>query len=123
MLVEITHVRQVTGDPRRKWFRSDTMDLIVWFSAKGTIVGFQLCYNRGPDEHALTWFEGKGFTHDRIDDGESRDRHKMTPILEPNGPLDKNELLKNFDAESANLSPELAGLVKTKVLEFEEPAC
>ncbi len=122
MFVEIPHVRQVTGDPNRKWFRSDAMDLIVWFSPKGAMKGFQLCYNRGPCEHALTWLEGKGSTHDRIDDGESWTRHKMTPILEADGALDKAALLKAFDAESANLAPEIKALVRQKVLEFEEPA-
>ncbi len=120
MLMEIPNVRQVEGDPKRRWFRSNQLDLIVWYSESGGIIGFQLCYNRGPEERALTWFEKKGFSHNRVDDGESKNRHKMTPILVRDGVLDKEGLLKSFDAESAGVDTAVADIVRRKIREFEQ---
>ena len=54
-LVEIIHVRQVPGDPRRRWFSSDDMDLIVWYDDSDAPIGFQLCYDKLRSERALRW--------------------------------------------------------------------
>lgn len=61
-LREISRVRQVPGESCRRWFSSDTLDLVVWLadgndnaSAAGTVLGFQLCYDKLHAEHALTW--------------------------------------------------------------------
>jgi hypothetical protein len=55
MLSEVRDVRQDPGGVRR-WWNDESFDLIVWYdTAGGAIRGYQLCYNRGADEHALTW--------------------------------------------------------------------
>ena len=69
MLREITPSRQPAGDPRRRWFASARCDLIVWLRDDGGIDGFQFCYDKETSEHALTWFDDKGFSHMRVDDG------------------------------------------------------
>jgi len=46
MLTESANVRQFKGEPRRRWFQSQTEDLIVWYADDGSILGFQLCYDR-----------------------------------------------------------------------------
>ncbi|MES2693667.1 MAG: hypothetical protein V4773_09350, partial [Verrucomicrobiota bacterium] len=70
MLREIKNVRQEPGEGRRRWFESDGLELVVWLDARGRMTGFQLCYDSGRHEHALTWREGGGFSHDRVDPGE-----------------------------------------------------
>ncbi len=46
MLRELKQVRQHKGEPRRRWFNDDYFDLIVWFSEKDSISGFQLCCDK-----------------------------------------------------------------------------
>ena len=42
MLTEIKGTRQIPGEGRRRWFRDDELDLIVWYEENGAIAGFQL---------------------------------------------------------------------------------
>ena len=42
MLKEYTHVRQIQGESKRRWFSDRYFDLIVWFGEQDEIVGFQL---------------------------------------------------------------------------------
>ena len=53
-LTEIPEVRQIPDEPRRRWFRSDDLDLIVWCDESGAPTSFQLCYDKPRSEHALT---------------------------------------------------------------------
>ncbi len=47
-LVEIIHVRQVPGDPRRRWFSSDDMDLIVWYDDSDAPIDISPRYKATP---------------------------------------------------------------------------
>lgn len=117
MLREITPTRQITDEPERKWFTGNALDLIVWFAASNKVIGFQLCYLKGSDEHALTWWKSRGFSHDKIDDGEGfPDNQKMTPILVPDGTFDKEELIALFREKSGEIDPHLVRFV-TKTIE------
>lgn len=112
MLHEISPTRQVPDEPLRKWFVGDELDLIVWFDSSEGIIGFQLCYLKGTDEHALTWWKDKGYSHDRIDDGEGRpDDLKMTPILVPDGSFDKENVIALFRENSGAIDPQLVEFV------------
>ena len=85
MLREILNVSQVPGTHSR-WFASTFLDLIVWYDKDMAITGFQLCYDKGREEKALTWRRDSGYSHNKIDDGEGRAyRQKMTPILVADG--------------------------------------
>jgi hypothetical protein len=70
LLRELSHVRQALEAPRRRWFADDYFDLIVWVGNRGECIGFQLCYDKSGDEHALTWHKKTGFRHHRVDSGE-----------------------------------------------------
>jgi hypothetical protein len=52
---EIDNPDSGEGDLIRKWFTDEYFDLFVWSDNKGEIARFQLCCNKGRDEHALTW--------------------------------------------------------------------
>lgn len=63
MLTEILDVRQIPNEPRRRWFRGDDLDLIVWCDDAGVPTGFQPCSDKLLSEHALTWTPELGFLH------------------------------------------------------------
>jgi hypothetical protein len=110
MLVEVTDVQQVPGDPRRRWFMDEYFDLIVWYAGE-SISGFQLCYDKTIKERALTWHGVKGFSHERIDDGEIPGRYKMTPVLVPDGQFDSEQIASRFRRESSAIDPGVARFV------------
>ena len=119
MLREVEHVHQVRGEPIRRWFASQELDLIVWYSPAKEITGFQLCYDKGKGEKALTWTREAGFSHRTVDDGESRGgQHKMTPVLLPDGALDKDRVLSVFKRESRRIDPEAVEFVAQSLARY-----
>jgi hypothetical protein len=111
MLAEIKNARQIPGEAPRRWFTDGDFDLIVWLGRDGQVSGFQLCYDKQTQERALTWKRGRGFLHERIDDGESPGRVKMSPILVPDGEFRKETVLERFRRESGQIDPALRRLV------------
>ena len=112
MLKEFTHLKQIEGEHRRRWFSDDYFDLIVWYDEADTIVGFQLCYNIGKDEHAITWFRDKSFSHAKVDDGDDVVRlYKSSPILVADGEFNPQLVAEKFKEAAAEIDPEVAKLV------------
>ncbi|MEY4807775.1 MAG: hypothetical protein RLZZ206_2164 [Cyanobacteriota bacterium] len=119
MLKESKNTSQIPNEYFWRWFCDDNIDLIVWYDPDDSIIGFQLCYNKFVDEHALTWFRGKGFSHNKVDDGEGPDvRFKMSPILIPDGVFDKNTLLTLFENESKDIDQEIVELVTEMIKKY-----
>lgn len=116
-LREVTHVKQVPGEDRRRWFSSSAMDLVVWYGGDGAISAFQLCYDKPNRERALTWKAGDtGITHATVDDGEAFPLgHKSTPILLPDGAWDAADVLARFTAAARALPPEVAHFVEDQL--------
>jgi hypothetical protein len=97
VLAEIQRARQINGEPFRRWFSDGEFDLIVWYGNDRRITGFQLCYKTALEEKALTWLKGRGYSHNRVDDGETApSHHKMTPILVADGTFDRDLILNRF---------------------------
>ena len=119
MLTETHRVKQFGDEQTRRWFSDKNCDLIVWYKPDKNILGFQLCYKSGTHEKALTWLKDKGYSHDRIDDGEGKIlTYKMTPILVPDGTFEKEQILAIFKKESGEIDPELKNLVYQKISEY-----
>ena len=76
MLTEFVNVRQVPGEPKRRWFSDDNFELIVWMNEDGKIIGFQLDYDKDKNMRALTWKDPSSYFHHRVDDGED---HPLKP--------------------------------------------
>jgi hypothetical protein len=111
-LREVENPRQFAGEPRRRWFTSEHLDLIVWSDTTARPIGFQLCYGKPTAEHALTWTAAAGFAHAGVDDGESVGfRHKATPILVPDGELEVERLEQIFREASRHLPLDVVVLV------------
>lgn len=70
-LREIPGVRQIAGERHRRWFNSLSLDLVVWMDEQDRLTAFQLCYQTGAQEHALTWQATTGFNHARVDSCET----------------------------------------------------
>jgi len=118
MLKEIHKTRQIPGQGPRRWFSDACFDLFIWEDGKGGIDGFQFCYGKGGDEHALTWRKSGSCTHHRVDDGENPGlEHKGTPILLPDGQVDTLAIVEDFRARSADIDPDLSDFVQRKLIE------
>jgi hypothetical protein len=112
VLKEFVHVRQEKGPGRRRWFESDDLELVVWLDGHGEIEGYQICYDLGKGERALTWRPRVGFAHSGVDSGERGPISNMTPILVPDGAVPWPELTERFAKNDGLLEPALRDLVQ-----------
>lgn len=114
MMKEIQNVRQVPGETKRRWFTSEEMDLIVWLDEKNMPAGFQLCYDKGKHECALTRSQQNGFSHMAIDDGEQSTNigYKATPVLTSCSAADMHMIHQLFLTH--------AGVLPSSIVEFIE---
>lgn len=104
LLRELSDARQVPGEPRRRWFCSAELDLIVWVNDLQEPVGFQLCYDKLTRERAITWRAGRGFDHAAVDSGDDMPtRYKGTPILVADGIFDNNRVADTFREAGAGV--------------------
>jgi len=111
VLHEIKNVKQERGAGRRRWFESDGLEVVVWFDRVGTVTGFQLCYDLGQGQHALTWRLRSGFVHSRVDPGDETPLANRTPVLQPAGQAPWIEIARLFDERSATLEPAIRDLI------------
>jgi len=116
MLSEVTNTRQIEGEPRRRWFTDPSIDLYVWYDERGAVVQFQICYDKGPDEKALNWNAGAGFSHRGVDDGEGGVfRMKSTPILTGAADLDLDAVRRTFVESAGNIEYDLHEFILHKL--------
>lgn len=73
--------QEIPDEVTRRWFSTKSCDLILWNDRRGDLCGFQLCYDKSNDERAFTWHKGRGYSHTRVDAGESIATKNRTPIL------------------------------------------
>ncbi|HAD03145.1 MAG: hypothetical protein A2091_12930 [Desulfuromonadales bacterium GWD2_61_12] len=116
MLQEHANVRQIPGEPRRRWFGDDYFDLIVWLAADDAVLGFQLCYDKQGEERALNWNAAGTSSHHGIDTGEDQPmRHKATPIAVADGVFDAAGIGEMFEAAAAELPEDIRLLVRAAI--------
>jgi len=119
MLKEYTHVRQIEGEAKRRWFTDRYFDLIVWFDTKENIVGFQLCYDISQEHRALTWRQETGYSHHRVDDGENRPgKMKASPILVSDGKFEYAMIGERFRKESQKIEKRISTFVYDRIMEY-----
>lgn len=113
MLIEMRNVRQIKGDGYRRWFSDDYFDLYVWYEDEDlkNLLGFQLCYNKLKNEHAITWTKKAGFKHETVDDGESNASANKTPVLVSDGAFDSRTVSERFCSASGDIDKHVAHLV------------
>ena len=111
MFREISGVKQFPGEPFRRWFSCESMDLFVWTDESGEVVSYQLSYDKPYPEKALTWRVGRGFLHDDVDDGSRPGRHPASPILLADGEFDAKRVLAVFQANADQLENDLQAFI------------
>lgn len=108
-----------TEKESRRWFTDEHLDLIVWTEpGGGSIAGFQLCYDKGRQERALTWIKNRGYAHERVDDGEDTPSKNSTPILLPDGACPIGELADIFSRKSTAIDPSIRSFIMQKLAEY-----
>jgi len=120
MLIEYDNVSQKELDHgvRRRWFGDEYFDLIVWYNQASEIIGFQLCYDKYANPHALTWRSEGYVSHNRIDEG--REIHNMmTPILVADGLFPGDSVHRRFTDACGELEPGIRDLVLEKIREYD----
>lgn len=120
MLREVANVQQRPDEPPRRWFFSHEQDLWVWFGEDGVPVAFQLAYGKYRDEHAIRWKAGRGFMHQRVDDGENAGVVKQTPILIADGTFEAVKVLDRFLQLSSEIPREIVEFVAARLREHPE---
>jgi hypothetical protein len=121
MLSEIRNARQVQGEGFRRWFTDEYFDLIVWYGEQGSLIGFQLCYDKKERERALTWTVDHGFQHNRIDSGEIPGHAKMSPVIIADGQFGSADILGRFEKASAGMDPGIARFVSIALKGYPSP--
>jgi len=110
--------RTLHGDHDRRWMSDDYCDLIVWYKPDGAIYGFQLYYGKPRWERALTWLDGRGFSHAEVHSGEDQPTRNRSPILLPDGSFPAREVVREFEGRSSDLPKDLQGFIKSKIAEL-----
>lgn len=110
MLREISETRQIRGEPRRRWFNSESMDLFIWYDPDGEPLGFQLCYGKPVNERALTWFRPASYSHMRVN-ASGQEEGTRTPILVADGLFERDPVRAEFTREARGLPTEVVTLV------------
>ena len=113
---EFKAVRQEPGG-RRRWFEAAEMEFVIWLDAAGAWTGFQLIYQQGDGERALTWRRGVGFSHSRIDAGESEALKNLSPILVPDGVVPWARIEELFRRHADSLEDDVREFVLSRLTE------
>ena len=118
MLEEDKHIQQHPGEPPRRWFSDEEIDLIVWTGEVG-FTGFQLCYNKQEDEHALAWNRDRGYQHFRVDMGEPGSLKNLSPMMAEDGLIDIADLVLDFNNRAQRIDPAVRQFVLEKLAEVK----
>ena len=122
MLKEIINVRQIPGEPRRRWFTDSYFDIIVWVGEDKDIEGFQLCYDKDMNQRALTWNKSSSYKHNRVDVGEVNPlQPKRTPLLVADGMFDSFSVAECFRNESKSIDIDIKKFVYEKLVGYGNP--
>jgi hypothetical protein len=122
-LIELINDQQTAGEPRRRWFNSADVDLIVWYDKGDSLTGFEFYYDKSISEHAFIWRSDSGYIHLAVDDGEQKSmlNYKESPILVADGQFDVDRIRKLFEGSSKKLPAAIVSFVKQKI--EQHPGC
>jgi hypothetical protein len=117
-LREIGPVRQDSARGLRRWFQDDYFDLYVWQDHRGTPIAFQLCYDRGACEGAISWSAVAGFAHARVETGDVPYRHRGTPLLREAGLPPYFRIYNRFLEAADRFEPRLRAMVLDRLRDY-----
>ena len=121
MLKEYSHLQKNNESSSRRWFSDDDFDLMLYEDNDKSILKFELCYDKGHGEHAISWRKSGSYSHYSVDDGEGvSGQFKMTPILVADGVFEWERIANHFLNASEIIDKEIADFVYKKILEYPE---
>ncbi len=120
MLQETQAIKQIEGEPPRRWFFDETLDLLVWCDPALEPIGFQLIYPTPDGQRVLTRWPTGQVTHNSIDEGASHGGYGlgMTRLLAPDGAFDLDRVLPDFQARAEQVDDRIKVLVVETMREF-----
>lgn len=93
------------------------MDLYVWYEGE-EIVQFQICYDKGMNERAITWRRAGGLSHHFVDDGEGGVfRMKGSPMLTGRAHFNLDHLRALFENAARKLEHDLYSFIMKRLEE------
>lgn len=118
MLNEVLNVKQIEGEPARRWFNSETMDVFLWCNEADEIIQLQICYDKGPNEQAYLWNSESGISHHSIDDGENRSfRMKSSPIVKDSTPFIAEDIKSRFEVLADNIDHKTVKFILSHIID------
>ncbi len=120
MLREIANLRQIQGEPQRRWFEGQELELIIWQNQRDEIIAFELYYDRHSRQLALRWETPNHYQVYNVDDGENwSGRRKGSPILMiAHKRFHPERVISLFNGESQFLETKIARWVSDKLLQY-----
>lgn len=106
---------QAPREPHRRWFADEYLDLVVWISDPGSVVAFELCYDKPRAERAVTWSPEKGYGSFRVDGGGDTPTRNRTPILISDRSVPKDQVIAQFTERAGALDPAIRDFVLQKL--------
>jgi hypothetical protein len=117
MLREIRNVTGIPGQGVRRWFTDARLDLFVWYDAGGSIIGFQLCFDKDTrSECALTFTEDTGYSFDEVT-GETSVCDIGSPVLSRTGEFSRPRLIAQLSEQGGALERSLYDYLRMKLEE------
>jgi hypothetical protein len=116
MLREILSANKVDGPYERHWYQNDNFDLYVWLARDGSIMHFQLAYDKPKIEKAIDWKIGNGFMHYRLRDHGRGLGGPMTPLLDLDPDFPKQRVVREFQQSAGGIDIGVAAFV-TRMLQ------
>lgn len=116
---ELLNVRQIDGEPTRRWFSDDYFDLITFYEGE-SIFAFHLCYDKQRQPKILVWDSKTGYAHGGIDDGEERPgKMKSSPVMVADGLFAKESVAEQFRKASRSIDSDVAEYVLSKIADYQ----
>jgi hypothetical protein len=113
------YIKQILGEPRKRWFEDNYFDLLVWQNELGQIVEFQLCYDKHHNQRSLIWNEQIGYVHNKVDDGENKPgKYKASPILVDDVVFDFETIAEKFRNKSRDIDTKVSSFVFNKIKKY-----
>jgi len=116
-LSEFTHTGQHHGEPFRRWFMNQQMDLIVWFDACNEPISFQFCFDKPEAEKSLMWSAEYGYLFMAVDDGDNPYgfEHKKSPMMVAGTKPDMEIIEDLFTLVNGSLPEKVSRFVCNKI--------
>ncbi len=115
---EFIRVRQDPGSFKR-YFCDTLFDCFIWYDRMGgSVTGFQLVYDKNTSPKSLTWINGKGFRHNKLDPVE-RSVSNLSPILVPDGAFHKEQVSALFLEHSKGMEEDIVKMIVDAIIRYD----